>query len=84
MKTIKLSVDCEVQGYNKEISDVEKLKEAVVKELDNDVGEVQIKKRAPERDSSQKCGKFVVFREYLFFGFQFGQCIIKTPEKPRK
>ena len=58
MKIIKLSVDCEVRGYNKEFSDVENLKEAVIKELDNDVVEVQIKKRAPERDSSQKCGKY--------------------------
>lgn len=48
---IVLRLDAETHGYNKEISNVEDLQEAIQKELDDDVLEVSIKKRAAKDNS---------------------------------
>lgn len=51
---MRLSVDQEVQGFNKDIEDVFDMKAAVVSLIDENVTEVVIKKRAV-KDNSPKC-----------------------------
>ena len=46
-----LRLDAETHGYNKEYSKVEELQKAVVGELDENVIEVSIKKRAVKDNS---------------------------------
>ena len=46
-----LRMDAETHGYNKEVSNVKELQEAIAAELDENVLEVSIKKRAVKDNS---------------------------------
>ena len=51
---MKLSVDEEVQGFNREIESVIDMKAAVATLIDEDVIEVSIKKKRAVKDNSPK------------------------------
>ena len=53
-KRMRLSLDEEVQGLNREVKDVLDMKAAVVSLIDENVTEVIVKKRAV-KDNSPKC-----------------------------
>ena len=50
MKTV-IYIDAETHGYNKEVSSVKELQEAIAAELDENVLEISIKKRAVKDNS---------------------------------
>lgn len=54
-----LTVDEQTKGFRKTYQTVEELKKAALNFVDENVTEIIIKKRAAERDPSQKCGAWM-------------------------